>query len=103
MKKNSVGNDELMEKKDNGFKPKQNRNFGKEGNNMNRNIDRYDGQYGRRWTDRRNVAGNKKWQTNNKFVYRDRKEDERKDKGIEVQDKCNVEDNGMGETRNKLV
>nr|GEX12402.1 RNA-directed DNA polymerase, eukaryota, reverse transcriptase zinc-binding domain protein [Tanacetum cinerariifolium] len=53
------------------------------------------GQYDRMWNDRKNVKVNTKWQTNNRFEYRRRKEDESKGKELEDNEGINDEVNGM--------
>ncbi|GJY24271.1 RNA-directed DNA polymerase, eukaryota, reverse transcriptase zinc-binding domain protein [Tanacetum coccineum] len=84
-----------VEKKDNEFKTVQNRKYGRNGFNMNKNSNRQNGQYDRMWNDRRNVRVNTKWQTNKRFEYRRRNEDERKGKRLEDNEGINVEVNGM--------
>ncbi|GKB16686.1 RNA-directed DNA polymerase, eukaryota, reverse transcriptase zinc-binding domain protein [Tanacetum coccineum] len=58
------------------------------------------GQFNRMRNERRNVRGNNQWQTNNKFEYRRRKEDEGKCKGLDDNKGIDVEDDGL-KTSNK--
>ncbi|GJU46796.1 RNA-directed DNA polymerase, eukaryota, reverse transcriptase zinc-binding domain protein [Tanacetum coccineum] len=85
----------FVEKKDNEYKTVQNRKYGRDGYNMYRYSNRQNGQYDKMWNDRRNVRVNTKWQTNNRFEYRRRKEDERKGKGLDNNEGTNDEANGM--------
>ncbi|GKB96212.1 RNA-directed DNA polymerase, eukaryota, reverse transcriptase zinc-binding domain protein [Tanacetum coccineum] len=84
-----------VEKKDNEFKIVQNRKYRRDGYHMYRYSNRQNGKYDKMWNDRRNVRVNTKWQTNNRFEYRRRKEDESKGKGLENNEGINDEANGM--------
>ncbi|GKD87001.1 RNA-directed DNA polymerase, eukaryota, reverse transcriptase zinc-binding domain protein [Tanacetum coccineum] len=84
-----------VDKNENEYKTVQNRKFGRNGFNMNRNFERQNGYNAGKWIERRNVKGGNKWQANNEVEYRRRQANV-------VDHKDSTENSGVNEKNNEI-
>ncbi|GJS99828.1 RNA-directed DNA polymerase, eukaryota, reverse transcriptase zinc-binding domain protein [Tanacetum coccineum] len=73
-----VGDNESKKNNGNGFRVMQNRKYSREGLNVNKRNNVLNGQHNKMWYGKRHDGVNNKWNQNNRFEYRLRKEDEGK-------------------------
>ncbi|GJT68150.1 ATPase, F1/V1/A1 complex, alpha/beta subunit [Tanacetum coccineum] len=94
----NVGKDDAYVKNmDNEFKAVQNKRNGRDGLYMNRNTNMQNDNFYKKGNDKRNIRGNTNWQGNNRFEYRERKENGVKDKRLEEK---GIDGNDVGKNKN---